>query len=114
MALASVRTRQFAQATFNTAGDHLLYAVPPGARALIKWCSVLSTVAAPGDLTIYTIGSGGGVQALLHQTAAASLTLYSAQELYAVLEEDEELHVGIGSVTGGGVIFVGAGGILFD
>lgn len=109
----AIRSTQFALRSLNTVAGQVLYTVPAGQRALIKWASIVSFAAVPGRVVVGLLTPVFNVASIIDVPAGVQGRLETVAECYAVLNEGEQLFSQVGSITGGGY-WVSAGGVLFD
>lgn len=109
-----VRTHQFANTTLGTGtGPTVLYTVPAGRRAVVKYFSAFHVGGDdPALLQLYIAGAGGAVGILATVQQAEGLLL-ERFEVYAVANEGEEIVANVGG-AGGGSSFFHVGGVLFE
>lgn len=109
----AIRTHQFALKTVASTAGQVLYTVPAGQRALIKYASLVSFATAPGRIVVGLLTPIFNLGSIIDVPAGTQGKLETTGPIYAVLEAGEQLFSQVASVTGGGY-WVTAGGVLFD
>lgn len=109
--MGTVRTHQFWNGPLPTIAPTVVFTVPAGFRAVVKWASLNQFSAGATSLAMWWEKPAGDVGFVLLDVARPSGLLLAVGELYAVGNEGDELRAQTGDAT----FTVGAaGGVLFE